>query len=162
MKRDGRMKERERKAKNVQRTGKKRKVNAGRGLYMYKRRVTEERPSVTMKRDGLKTCNEERSVYDRAKGRVGGKEALEGVRKLENCKVEGGGLERRWKRGWSWKRETWKAGNSRRRKGEEGRKARSCWRRCVCPDARNEGIEQSAARSLIHALRNDCRASVCC
>lgn len=77
---------------------------------------------MTMKRDGLKTYNEERSVYDRAKGRVGGKEALEGVRKLENREVEGGGLERRWKRGWSWKRETWKAGNSRRRKGEGGRK----------------------------------------
>ena len=55
---------------------------------------------MTMKRDGLKTYNEERSVYDRAKGRVGGgKETLEGVRKLENSNVEGGRLERRWKRG---------------------------------------------------------------
>lgn len=101
------------KAKNAQRTGKKRKVNTGRGLYMYKWRVTEERPSVTMKRDGLKTWNEERSVYDRAKGRVGGKEALEGVRKLENSKVEGGGLERRWKRGW-------KVGRGRERRGKRG------------------------------------------
>lgn len=44
----------------------------------------------------------------------------------------------------------------------DGKRVRSCWRRCVCPDAtrrdaRYEGAEQSSTRSLIHAPRNDSR-----